>query len=191
MLALAGALGVGSLLGSAQVVWDGPDTTFTKPDGADWTQAGFQDRITANVWITRANSRGIFNIAQEPSYDGFDTVGPSPVDTEWVVTGLNGAPGSGVSAANYALLASYFDTWATTAGGIPPGLVGRAGVVHLITDDIYIDITFTSWNSPDIGPGTGFSYTRSTAPVPEPHEYALMAGVGLLGFAAWRRRRAG
>lgn len=26
--------------------------------------------------------------------------------------------------------------------------------------------------------------------VPEPHEYALMAGVGLLGFAAWRRRRA-
>lgn len=26
--------------------------------------------------------------------------------------------------------------------------------------------------------------------VPEPHEYALMAGFGLLGFAAWRRRRA-
>lgn len=25
--------------------------------------------------------------------------------------------------------------------------------------------------------------------VPEPHEYALMAGTGLLGFAAWRRRR--
>lgn len=26
-------------------------------------------------------------------------------------------------------------------------------------------------------------------PVPEPHEYALMAGLGLLGFAAWQRRR--
>lgn len=26
--------------------------------------------------------------------------------------------------------------------------------------------------------------------VPEPHEYALMAGLGLLGFVAWRRRRA-
>lgn len=26
--------------------------------------------------------------------------------------------------------------------------------------------------------------------VPEPHEYALMAGLGLIGFATWRRRRA-
>lgn len=25
--------------------------------------------------------------------------------------------------------------------------------------------------------------------VPEPHEYALMAGLGLLGFGAWRRRK--
>lgn len=27
------------------------------------------------------------------------------------------------------------------------------------------------------------------AVVPEPHEYAALAGVGLLGFAAWRRSR--
>lgn len=33
-------------------------------------------------------------------------------------------------------------------------------------------------------------FTFVAEPVPEPHEYALMAGLGLLGFAAWRRRRA-
>lgn len=33
-----------------------------------------------------------------------------------------------------------------------------------------------------------FSYRHN--PIPEPHEYALIAGLGLAGFAVWRRRRA-
>lgn len=39
---------------------------------------------------------------------------------------------------------------------------------------------------------TGVVYVDDLAfaGVPEPHQYALMAGVGLLGFAVWRRRQA-
>ena len=36
--------------------------TFTKTDYADWTLEGNQDRITDNVWITRQNNRGLYNI---------------------------------------------------------------------------------------------------------------------------------
>ncbi|MEL0061408.1 MAG: hypothetical protein VW711_14725, partial [Verrucomicrobiales bacterium] len=34
-------------------------------------------------------------------------------------------------------------------------------------------------------------YLSNTAAVPEPHEYALMAGLGLIGFGIWRRRMKG
>jgi hypothetical protein len=45
-------------------------------------------------------------------------------------------------------------------GGNPPSMVNQNMVVHLITDDIYIDLKFTSWSSSSSG--GGFSYQRST-----------------------------
>src|ERR1043166_1724755 len=42
---------------------------------------------------------------------------------------------------------------------VPPLSVGHDAVVHLKTDDIYIDINFISWSSRI---GGGFSYSRST-----------------------------
>jgi hypothetical protein len=39
-------------------------------------------------------------------------------------------------------------------------------VVHLITDDIYIDITFLDWTPGIGGGGGGFVYERSTIPAP-------------------------
>ena len=50
---------------TAQTIWNGPITTFTKTNNADWTMEAFQDRITNNVWITRANSQPIFNYFTE------------------------------------------------------------------------------------------------------------------------------
>jgi hypothetical protein len=69
------------LAGAAQAteVWTGLDYTFTKAPFADWTMPANQDQITDNVWITRANTQGLFNIAQEGGYTHF----LSPVDTEW------------------------------------------------------------------------------------------------------------
>jgi len=133
---------------SAQTEWTGPTTSFSKSDFADWTLEGNQDRITPNVWITRADNQGIFNIAQEAS---FGTVDPifSPLDTEWAL----GTIADGVGTLTY-------NTWVETVQSNPPGSVGQNMVLHLITDDIYIDIVFTSWTQG--GAGGGFSYDRST-----------------------------
>ena len=42
-------------------------------------------------------------------------------------------------------------------------LPGKSFVLHLVEDDIYIDVTFISWTSGNSS-GGGFSYERSTAP---------------------------
>ncbi len=135
LLILAGSAG-------AQTVWTGPEINFTKPDGADWTLPENQDPITDNVWLTRQNFGGIYNIAVEAGYTKL-----SPADTEWAYG----------DADDYENLT--FDSWVNWAGHIPPGTVGHDAVVHLISEDIYIDIRFTSWSCCGAG---GFSYDRST-----------------------------
>jgi hypothetical protein len=169
-LPIAAAVILGAA-GAAQgaEIWSGYDFAFEKANFADWTLEENQDRITDNVWITRADNQGIFNIAQEDSYDGFDTIGPSPVDTEWAFG----------TTADWDTLT--YTTWAIAADGFPPSLVGQDMVVHLITDDIYIDIRFTGWSSG--GSGGGFSYERA---VPAPGSLALL---GMGGLAMRRRRR--
>lgn len=145
-------------------IWSGLTYTFEKEAFADWSDPSNQDRITDNVWITRGDSRGIFNIAQEAAYQGFDTSGPSPVDTEWAFG----------TTADIGTLT--FDTWAMTAAGSPPSLVGQDMVVHLVTDDIYVDIKFLSWGQGG-GAGGSFSYIRA---VPEPTSIILLSLAGLL-----------
>ncbi|SVD98632.1 uncharacterized protein METZ01_LOCUS451486, partial [marine metagenome] len=66
---------------------NGVSVTFTKEDNADYTLEENQDRITDNVWITRAEQKPLFNIAAEASYNSAPTlylnaVG-SPENTEW------------------------------------------------------------------------------------------------------------
>jgi hypothetical protein len=165
-LPIAAAVVVAGIAGAAQgtMVWSGLDYSFEKANFADWTLPANQDRITDNVWITRADTQGIFNAAVEGGYSDFF----SPEDTEWA-TG---------AAADYAALT--FDNWEDWHGSFPPGTVGVDAVVHLITDDIYIDIQFTSWTSG--GQGGGFSYMRA---VPAPGSLALLS----LGGLALRRRR--
>jgi hypothetical protein len=60
------------------------------------------------------------------------------------------------------------------AAHYPPGSVGVDAVVHLITDDIYLSLKFTSWSAS--GSGGGFSYERSTpgsGPPPPPPTPAI------------------
>ena len=145
----------------AAEVWTGPRISFSKAAGADPTLESNQDRITSNVWITRSDNMGLFNAKSETGYV-FDY---SPADTEW-------------SYGTTADLGSLtFLNWRGAVGSNPPTSLGQDMVLHLISDDIYLDIKFLSWG---VEPPSGgyFSYERST-PIPEP----ATAGLVLLGLS--------
>jgi uncharacterized protein (TIGR03118 family) len=133
----------GPLSGQAATVWDGPLITYTQP-APDPTQAANQDRITPNVWLTRALTAGMFNGVNETGY----AHNVSPAGTQWAVGSL----------ADYATLT--YASWETAGGGNPVlNLPGKQLVVHLISDDIYLSLKFTALGGHGAG---GFSYIRST-----------------------------
>jgi hypothetical protein len=166
-------------------IWSGLTKSFTKLGFADYELPENQDWITPNVAITRGDTAGIFNFAQEPFYES-----PSPAGTLWA-TDLNN-PGKFISAANWAELT--FDTWVTAYGGsvvagnnvAPSTGPPRNAVVHLLDDDIVLDLQFTQWGQR--GGGGLFSYLRAEG-VPEPAA-ASLAAVALLCFGLGARRRA-
>ena len=127
----------------AAIIWDGPVITFSKGDYVDWTLEANQDRMTDNVWITRADNQGIFNINTESSY----SYSYSPEDTEWATGSLG----------DFASLS--YEPWEDWALYYPPGTVGVNAVMHIISENIYMSIKFTFWKS---GGGGGFTYERST-----------------------------
>lgn len=153
----------------SQVIWDGPSLQFTKGPGEDPTLEANQDRITDSVWITRGNTAGIYNAFSELGY----VVNASPAGTEWAF---------GTTADLQSL---NFQPWQVAVGSNPPAMVGRDMVLHLIDENAYLDIRFDAWG---IGSAAGgnFTYTRSTAPVPEPAAALLLA---MAAGAAFRRRR--
>jgi hypothetical protein len=130
--------------GESAIIWNGPPLAFTNQSVSDI------DRITPVVWLTRASTQGLFNIESESSYQH----SYSPSNTEWAFGTLD----------NYASLSytNWEDLFGGIAGGGPPALLGQDTVAHLISEDIYLSVKLTSWG----GPGTGFSYLRSTPGVP-------------------------
>ncbi|UCD37269.1 MAG: choice-of-anchor D domain-containing protein [Fidelibacterota bacterium] len=117
--------------------------TFIKEDYADWTLPENQDRITDNVWITRADREGIFNAATESDF----TRSISPEGTEWAYGFTE------------ELTPNHYTSWNNAVGGNPPAMVGKPMSVHLIADDLYFNLEFHSWTC--CNNGGGFSYTRS------------------------------
>jgi len=130
------------------IIWSGAPITFSKASNADHTLEANQDRITDDIWITRANNMGIFNIKAETAY----TKTVSPAGTEWAFG----------TTANIASL--NFQVWAAAVNFNPRnGMVGQDMVVRLISENIFIDIRFLNWvDGMSGGGGGGFSYTRST-----------------------------
>jgi len=156
----------------AATVWNGPLTSFTKLDGTDATLAANQDRLTSDVWLTRNSSQGLYNAESESGFTHFD----SPVGTEWA----NG------TLANYATLTyTNWNSWAKGVNAGPPSTVGVDAVLHLIPDDVYLSVKFTSWSAG--GSGGGFSYLRST-PVPEPSSLLLLATTATAAWIGFNRR---
>ncbi|HXI71657.1 MAG TPA: hypothetical protein VNN22_14980 [Verrucomicrobiae bacterium] len=126
----------------AATVWNGPLLIYNQPS-SDPTQAANQDRITPDVWLTRAASKGLFNAFYETNATAL-----SPTNTEWAFGTLT----------NYASL--HYTNWlAWLNGASPVTLVGQQVVVHLIADDIYLSMKVTVWGA---GGSGGFAYLRST-----------------------------
>ena len=79
-----------------------------------------------------------------------------------------------------------FTTWTAAFGNnTSANILNHNAVVHLVTDDVYLDLRFTSFQGG--GSGGGFAYERSTA-VPEPAAVVL-AGRQLTSLVVSRRRR--
>lgn len=132
---------------SAQRVWSSANgtTTFTKQAFADWKQAANQDRISDSVWITRANTQSLFNIRKDTSYKT-----DSPSGTMWAIGRTD------------SFSTHTYKTFVSLSGGSPQGLVGKDLVLHLVKEDIYLDVKFLSYAGGNTG--GGFSYIRAAAP---------------------------
>ncbi|MEM1258598.1 MAG: hypothetical protein AAGH81_08720 [Bacteroidota bacterium] len=124
-------------------IWTGSTVTFQKPGGADPSVAENQDRITANVWITRGNSGGqIYNAVNETEADK----DLSPSGTLW-------ARGTTANLQNLT-----FNRFRATLDK-PKDNVGVDLVLLLVEENIAIDLRFTSWSQQEVG---GFAYERSS-----------------------------
>lgn len=126
----------------AATVWEGPLLTYNQP-APDPTQATNQDRITPDVWLTRANSGGLFNAALETV-----ATNNSPVNTEWAFGSLTNA-----AALNYTNWLGWLN------GKSPTTMVGSNVVAHLLAEDMYVSFKFSYWAAKGAG---GFTYQRST-----------------------------
>jgi hypothetical protein len=160
-------------------VWSGLTHSFTKPDGADGSLSQFQDQITPNVYLARGSSQGLYNAATEPNY----LDGTSPEFTAWA-TDLNN-PAETIAATNYAAL--NFDDWTTAySHSIGNTIVGRDAVVHLVLEDVYLDIKFTSWSTGHQFPSGGFSYLRAEPPPTTTGDYNGDHLVDAADYTIWR-----
>ena len=126
-------------------IWEGEELSFILADNSDHTLPDNQDMLTPNVIITRSVTGGeIFNFAAEEVF----TKEVSPIGTEWAP----GRTADGVENLD-------FTSFRNAVGGTPRRSVGEELVAHLIEDDIYLNVTITSWSDRMQG---GFGYLRST-----------------------------
>lgn len=124
-------------------VWTGAMLTFEKTAGTSAQDAANQDRITDEVWITRANDGGeIYNAKTE---NGFDK-GSSPQGTQWAIGNIDNIDNLSFK--------SFRD-----AVDKPKNVVGKNLVLFLTQEEIFITVKFTQWTE---GKGGGFAYERST-----------------------------
>lgn len=171
-----------SVATATPTVYSGFDVSFAKASFADPFAAPNHDSIVTNVMLSRGTTGGLFNLAQESSF----VTNTSPLGTAWAFKSNN--PGQTIAASNWAALS--FTDWQTSLGGggnLATNILDGSGVLHLIDDDIYLDIRFTAWGvgSPA---GGSFAYERSAIiPVPEPA--TICSALAILGIAARYRPR--
>ena len=169
---------------AAPTVYSGFDVSFSKPAGGDWELPANQDFIVSDVILTRGDSGGLFNVAQELSF----VLNLSPIGTEWAF--LSNNPGQTIAATNWAALT--FEPWDIALGGsgnLATNIDDAYGVLHLVDHDIYLDIHFLddAWGVGSTAGGR-FAYERAAiVPVPEPACFILAGFASIIALAVGRR----
>jgi hypothetical protein len=178
-LALLAGPSLASVATAAPLIYTGYAVTFAKTPASDYTLPANQDRILSDVIITRGGTRGIYNIAEEESYAD----GSSPAGTAWAFTHNN--PLATVAAANWATLA--FTDWQSALGGggsLGTAILNGNAVLHLVDQDIYLDIRFTSWG---VGPGAGGGFSYERAAITPSADFDRDGDVDGQDFLTWQR----
>lgn len=151
-LAVSLLLALSAICHAAPTFWTGSEIPFfhaadsSTADELTTNHTGLD--ATNNVWLDRGTRLPLYNAAAEPGWNG----STSPVNTMWVV-----ASGPLTSATN--LTFDTFDNVVGQPGNSPAKSVGQTYFVHIVSDDIYLQITFTDWGVSD---GGDFGYNRST-----------------------------
>ncbi len=125
---------------------------FIKHDYAEPYDSTAQDRITPEVWITRANSHPIFNAYSE---DGYSPESGSPDGTSWAL----GSTDSQDSQWNY----SSFDE--VIGHGERTTIPGQTMSLFIPADTLYFDVEWLTWKSNNDGGGFSYRRTAVTNPV--------------------------
>ena len=178
----AASFGVCPAASAVPVIWTGPNTSFSKTGSDDPTLPANQDRLTDNVWLTRGEVQGLFNIA--PGKETFFTHNLSPADTKWATGWMSANAGKEITASNH--LALIFTDWEASYGArqmLQGNITNYDAVVHLVTDDIFLNLRFTEWLS--FG---DFAYTRSSPSVVAPTgDYNGNNVVDAADYVVWRK----
>jgi hypothetical protein len=178
-IAVVLALGIDLPTQADPLVYSGYDAMFEKTAYADPSAPENQDLILPNIAITRGDARGLYNAAQEEFFADFS----SPAGTRWAFPNNN--PDKTLAATNYADLT--FEDWQTAnggGGGGPPGTVGQSAVLHLVEQDIYLDIQFTAWG---VGSVSGGSFAYHRAAMTPSADFDRDGDVDGRDFLTWQR----
>lgn len=165
------------------LVFSGYDVSFEKAADADETLPENQDQIVGGISITRGSARGIFNIAHESSFVDFT----SPVGTAWAFPNNNPEVTLSAALCGDGCEEIVFEDWQTAnggAGGGPPNTVGQNAILHLIEQDIYLDIRFTSWG---VGTEAGGSFGYDRAAITPSADFDRDGDVDGRDFLIWQR----
>jgi hypothetical protein len=125
------------------VIWNNGSYTFVK------TSPGQADEITSNTHITRGNSGFIYNSVFQGGPSGSGNGCLPLANIEWAVGDIN----------DWASL--DFVSNVPIPSCSPPNIVNLQLVMHLIQENIYLQVTFNYWQA---GGGGNFTYTRTTGP---------------------------
>ena len=139
---------------SAANIWAEGDVGVETVDVVALADSGTVDKITTNTSLTRGLGGGLY---------GVDPNGVTQV--RWAFSGMEGNPAS-IGADDYLTL-SFSDSFKGAFGGgnIRANVFNRRGVVHLVADDIYLEITITGWGrSNNVSSQASFAYTRTSGP---------------------------